>query len=643
MQTAAEVLDGFPDGAWLVELARVTDPESVPQAVAAAVNAREQPGIATMDVLRNYLGGRNLLLVLDNCEHLLDSSARLVDALLHAAPQMRVLATSREALNVEGEVSYPVAALPLPEPSAASLSALSDCESVRLFVDRAAAAHPAFALSEANASAVAQIATRLDGLPLALELAASRTRGMTVEQIASRLDDRFHLLTGGSRTALPRQRTLEAAIDWSYDLLSEDERALLRRLSVFVGTWTLEAAQHVAAFGALQPEQVIDLLPGLVEKSLVVLDLSSSRYHMLETVRAYGLQRLVDAGEETECRTRYVDFYLAFAESCNFAASEDQNDAAQLFEEQDNLVAAILACEHLEGGGQSALRLMEAMGLYWMIVSQIGLGYRLARHALGLPGAEVRTRARARALIVLAQLGYFQGRSSEARAAAEESLSITREVGDRMGEAISLHWLAAILDELGNPERARTLIEESLRLAKELQFTGEVARIQNDIAETLRAAGDFESARELYEQSLEGALTATPTPYAVFRIVNLAMVTIQLGDLRNARELLAQSYDLAMQTTFLGEWWGGLHASAGLASALEDWSLAARLYGASEAQRAGTGETLNRADEKFIEPLIGRARSELGDQAYQQAYDAGRRLAVASALDEVRAWLAEET
>jgi predicted ATPase/class 3 adenylate cyclase/Tfp pilus assembly protein PilF len=639
LQAAAEVLDGFPDGAWLVELAPVTDPESVPAAVAAALNVREQPGIAPLAVLKHYLSGRNLLLVLDNCEHLLDASAQLVDALLHAAPQLRVLATSREALGISGELAYPVAALPLPGPAASTAASVSDCDAVRLFVDRAAAAQPSFALSDDNASAVVQIATRLDGLPLALELAASRSRGMTIDQIASKLDDRFHLLTGGSRTALPRQRTLEATIDWSYHLISQEERSLLGRLTVFLGTWTLEAAQHVAAFGGLRPEQVLSLLAGLVEKSLVVLDLSSSRYHMLETVRAFGLERLRDAGEEAECRARYIDFYLAYAESCNFAGVDDQDSAARLLQEQDNLVAAISGCQHVEAGGQLALRFMEATGEYWMVASQSGVGYRLARLAVSLPGAEIRNRARGRTLLTIAILGFFRGDLSRAQRAAEESLSIAREVGDGRGEASSLRWLANSLYETGKDQDALELHYEGLRRAQELHYNSEAARIQNDLAEVLRSRGDFQSARALYEQSLETLLPSKPTPYAVVVLVNLAAVSIQLGDLEGAKGWLAKALHLEIQPAFLGEWGGGLFTTAGMASVVGEWPLAARFYGAAEAERATKGEVLDRADAEFIAPLIDRARKQLGQQDYQQAFDEGQRLRTTDAMVEALAWI----
>ncbi len=248
LQAAADLLADFEDGAWLVELAPLTEPELVPQTVAAALRVREEPGRSLSETLVSHLKDKHLLLLLDNCEHLLDAAARLVDSLGRSCPKVHVIATSREPLAIQGEQVYRVPSLSTPDPKKKeSLEVLNQYEAVRLFIDRAVLAQPAFQVTNENAPAVAQICHRLDGIPLALELAAARVRAMPVETIASRLDDRFRLLTGGSRTALPRQQTLRAAIDWSYGLLDEKEKTLLRRLSVFAGGWTLEAAEKVCA------------------------------------------------------------------------------------------------------------------------------------------------------------------------------------------------------------------------------------------------------------------------------------------------------------------------------------------------------------------------------------------------------------
>jgi non-specific serine/threonine protein kinase len=293
LQLAGEGREAYADGVWLVELAPLADPALVPQAVATAVGVREQPGRRLVDTLADAVRGQELLLVLDNCEHLVEACATLADRLLRAGPRLRVLATSREALGIAGETTWWVAPLALPaaEPMAAAgserLAALEANEAVQLFVERARAAQPAFALTERNAGAVGQVCRRLDGIPLALELAAVRVPALGVEQLAQRLDDRFRLLTGGRRTALPRQQTLRAAVDWSYTLLPEAERVLLRRLAVFAGGWTLAAAEGVCGGDGLEAVDVFPLLVDLVDKSLVVAEPEDAepRYRLLETLR----------------------------------------------------------------------------------------------------------------------------------------------------------------------------------------------------------------------------------------------------------------------------------------------------------------------------------------------------------------------
>jgi predicted ATPase/class 3 adenylate cyclase len=291
LQVAAEILESASDGAWSVDLAPLADPALVPQAVATALGVREEPGRPLTLTLVEFLKPQDLLMILDNCEHLVAACAQLAEALLQACPTLRILATSREPLSVGGEAPYRVPSLALPEGRQSPvLGSLMQYESVRLFVDRAATVLPTFTVTEENAPAVAQVCRRLDGIPLALELAAARVKALPVQQLAARLEDRFRLLTGGSRTALPRQQTLRATMDWSYDLLSEPERALLRRLSVFHGGWTLEAAEAVCVAEGIEAEAILDLLTALVDRSLVLYEEQeeAGRYRLLETVRQYG-------------------------------------------------------------------------------------------------------------------------------------------------------------------------------------------------------------------------------------------------------------------------------------------------------------------------------------------------------------------
>jgi non-specific serine/threonine protein kinase len=312
LQVADEMWDAYADGVWLVELAALADPALVPQAVAAVLGVQEPPGRPLLGTLAEALRAQQVLLVLDNCEHLLAACATLADQLLRAGPHLEILATSREALAVAGETTWRVPSLAVPADAPASGdggATLVECEAVRLFVARACAAVPSFTLTERNAGAVGHVCRRLDGIPLALELAAARVRALPVEQLAVRLDDRFRLLAGGSRAALPRQQTLRAAVDWSYALLPEAEQVLLRRLAVFAGGWTLEAAEAVCAGDGLAPENVLELLVELVNKSLVLAEEAGGerRFRLLETLRQYAWEKLQAAGEEAAVRGRHLE------------------------------------------------------------------------------------------------------------------------------------------------------------------------------------------------------------------------------------------------------------------------------------------------------------------------------------------------
>jgi predicted ATPase len=298
LQVAADTLDDFPDGVWLVELAPLGDERLVAPAVASVLGVSGEAGRPVAEALAKHVHDRQLLIIMDNCEHLVQACAELATKLLHAGPGLKILASSREHLRVPGEMTYQVPALAAPDPRRTiALADMTQYAAVRLFVERAGTAQPTFQLSSANATAVADICHRLDGIPLAIELAAARVRAMSVEAIAERLSDRFRLLTHGDRTALPRQQTLRALIDWSYDLLTEPERALFRRLAVFAGGWTLQAAEAVGASGDEDASDVLDLLTLLVERSLVKVNAEGARYDMLETVRQYAQARLGESGE----------------------------------------------------------------------------------------------------------------------------------------------------------------------------------------------------------------------------------------------------------------------------------------------------------------------------------------------------------
>lgn len=375
LQMAADVLDAFPDGVWLVELAPLSDAALVPQTVASTWSVREQPGRPLLETLSDYLRAKSLLLILDNCEHLIDACAQLAETLLRACPHLKLLPSSREALGVAGETAYRVPSLSLPDPhQPLSVESLSRYEAAQLFVDRARAVQPHFSLTAHNLSAVAQICQRLDGIPLALELAAARVKLFAVEQIALRLDDRFRLLTGGSRTALPRQQTLRALIDWSYDLLPVAERGALARLSVFAGGWTFGAAEAV-----IGPE-ALDLLSHLVDKSLVVVDelaeAPETRYRLLETIRQYARDKLLESGEAPMVRDRHLRHYLLVAEVAEpkLEGPEMLPALNQLEAELDNIRAALEWT--LDRSPQAAVQLAARLTFFWQRRGHVPEGRR---------------------------------------------------------------------------------------------------------------------------------------------------------------------------------------------------------------------------------------------------------------------------
>ena len=408
LQAAANVLDRYNDGVWLVELAPITNPALIPQTVASVLGVREEQGMPLVQMISASLRTKSLLLILDNCEHLIEDVAKLVDTLLHACPHLHVLASSREILGIAGETSFRVPSLTIPALSAAGaggldLQSLSQYEAVRLFIERALTVKPEFQMTNANAPAMVQVCQRLDGIPLAIELAAVRIKAMSLEQIAGRIDDRFRLLTGGSRTALPRHQTLLALIDWSYHLLLPVERILLSRLAVFVGGWTLEAAENVCSDPqSLPTEDVLDVLTYLVDKSLVITEEAGSRvrYRMLETIRQFARDRLLDMGEAERLQGRHLEYFLEFAQRMNAKLHGPQEPTAleQLEWERDNFRLA-LGWSQDEGRVETGLRLTGALWQFWDIQGYWQEGLVQTQCLLAHPQGAARNIERASRLI----------------------------------------------------------------------------------------------------------------------------------------------------------------------------------------------------------------------------------------------------
>ncbi len=467
-QAAAEQLDRFPNGAWWIELAPLADPDAVGAALGDAVGVKPLPGQSSLDAAVAHLAEARALVVLDNCEHLLEACAAAAEALLHGCPRVTVLATSRAPLGVAGEADWRVPSLSLPpqRPETEPDEALTESDAVRLFVERARKVRPHFSVDAANGPAIARICNDLDGIPLAIELAAARVRVLGVERIAAGLGDRFQLLTGGARSAMPRQKTLAASVDWSHDLLDDDERMLFRRLGAFAGGWTLEAVEEVCCGDGLDRAALLDLLTSLAEKSLVVVeeDGAAVRYRLLETVRQYALQRLAAAGEADDLRERHLDFYLALAEQIapHLEAAGQSTWLDALDAEAANLAAAL--DQAADGDGERTLRLCAALTVWWKLRGRFAIADDAYLRALGAGPAEP-SALRARVLWGRGYLLTYAGRFEEAAASELEALEMARSLGEVSTAARALDVLGT-MQMYPDPTGARKGLEQARELAR---------------------------------------------------------------------------------------------------------------------------------------------------------------------------------
>jgi predicted ATPase/Tfp pilus assembly protein PilF len=520
LRVAAELLEAYPDGVWQIELAPLTDAALVAQTLATALGLREQPGQPLIQTLTDFLRPRTALLLLDNCEHLMAPCAQLAASLLRACPAVTLLATSREALRVAGEVVWQVPPLSLPDgerlqrAEAEWMSVLLASDAVRLFVERAQAHRLDFALSASNGALVAEVCRRLDGIPLAIELAAARLRTMTVEQLAQRLDRCLQVLTGGERTASPRQQTLRALIDWSYDLLEPAEKALLGRLSVFAGGWTLEAAMNVCPGEGIEDWEVLDLLTGLADKSLVAFEERGEvgRYRLLEAIHQYARERLQERSRQRPAqpaepetwRRRHRDLYLLLAEEAR--AQLRESDPSHWFgvleAEHDNLRQALTYCLEAADGGEAGLRLGVALQPLWGIRGYVSEGRLRLNAILSRPAGRDHPKLWAEALHGAGALAYMQGDYREARLLNEQSLTIRWEIGDRQDIADSLNALGLVIHGLGEYVAACSLLEESLSIRQELQDRRGIADSLNHLGLATYEQGDHATAKSLLEESL---------------------------------------------------------------------------------------------------------------------------------------------
>src|SRR5215216_855287 len=555
LEVARELVGAYTDGAWLVELAPLSEGTLVAQAVATVLGVQEQPERPLTDTLVDFLRSKQALLVLDNCEHLVDTVARLADILLNSSPHLRVLATSRESLNVEGELTWLVPSLSAPSlGDAPTVEELAGYESVRLFVERARHRNPAFSLTSENAHAVAMICGRLDGIPLAIELAAARV-GLSLEQIATRLDDSLKLLTAGSRTASPRQRTLRGTLDWSYTLLSAHEQMLFGRLSIFAGGWTLETAEVVGAEGDTEQRDILDFLSRLVEKSLVVAEATGGggvRYRMLELIRQYAQEKLEKSGEAEEVRRRHASFFLTLAEEA-----------------------------------EPALRLAGALMPFWEWHGHLSEGRRWLEEALEKEG-RVSAAVRAKALYAVSDMAHLQFDTDRAVAAALEGIELIAEAEIDGSLAAAFRWMLGYAARLrGDYERAKELVEENLTFSQEADDKIGIANALIELGAIAFLLGDHERAKEHDE---EGIVLCRELGYGeglAVHLGNLAYLYLLEGDYERGSALNEEAAVLSRERGYKG----------GIAFALDFQGWVALLQGDHERARISYRESLNLSTE----------------------------------------------
>jgi len=549
LQAAAEVVDAYGDGVWLTELASIRDPSLVATTVAQTLGVRERAGAPATESLRAHLKARQVLLILDNCEHLLDSCAQLVNTLLPGAKGTTILATSREPLRVAGEQTYALSPLSLPE-SGAKADAIRDSEAVQLFVERVQRQLPEFELA-GRSTAVAGICTHLDGIPLALELAAARTRSLSVEQINERLGDRFRLLTSGSRTALPRHQTLRATLDWSYDLLTEDERVVLRRLSVFPGSFNVDAASAVASDAAIDGFAVIDLLSRLVERSLVVADTTpgDARYRMLETTRAYGLEKLAEAREIDEVKRRHAQHFRDRFEPAliDWLRKPGAEWRERRWPDLDDVRAALDWALGPDGEASIGIALAGASGVLWSTLGFFGEGIRRLKTANARVDARTPESDQARLWLWLGRL--TEEEPMQARPALERAVELYRQIGDPLGLGLSLARLGRALAFTGKFEASEAALTEARPLLERSGPPKALSFYLFNFAYLKSQSGDAIGARTHYEQVLALERRVGDEFAALATLGNLANVTWALGDLEATAASFREQVTLIRQSS----------------------------------------------------------------------------------------------
>lgn len=642
LRVAEESLERYADGVWFVDLSPLADPDLVAQTVNAILSIPESPNRTPIETIVGAIEHRSLLLILDNCEHLLGACAQLAEQVLRRASNVAILATSRAALGIAGETTRPVPPLSLPPPNEWSPSLLLRYEGVRLFVERAAAIQPSFTLTDDNSAAITRICRRLDGIPLAIELAAARARVLTPSQIADRLSDRFRLLTAGSRTALPRQQTLRALVDWSYELLEPPERVLLQRLAVFAGGWSLEAAEAVAAGDPIEPFEVLDLLAQLVDKSLVVADElpEGRRFRFLETLREYALEKLNGSDEDMALHRRHLEWFSGLAEATLLRLSGP--DQATLFDaldlEHENLRAGLTWAEETGQGLELAARLAHALSWFWLL-----RGYRReGEDRLGRLVARIAepSLGRAYALAGAGMVALQGARFEQAREYLTEAVALARNHADTQLSAIALARLGLVHQSRGEFDAAWTALEESQALFDTAGCEiGLDAPISVYRAQVAKERGDLGRAIALFEDAIAESRRRGDRHGASSALRSVAEIASQRGDLDRAEEVFRESVGLLRGlgdkpcATLAFEWLGNI------ARRQRRWERAAQLFAVAAGLREETGFKIGAARGEEVGRDLAAVCQALGESAFNAIWSTARHMS----LDQGCAVALEET
>jgi predicted ATPase/transcriptional regulator with XRE-family HTH domain len=631
LEVALAQVGNWPDGVWLVELAALAEPDLLSQSIALTVGIREAPGHSLLAHLVGALAGRKLLLVLDNCEHLIETCARTAEELIRHCPNVHVLATSRAPLEVHGEREFPVPPLALPDPARpGSANGLSHYGAVVLFVERARSIRPEFVLSADNAAAVARICVRLDGLPLAIELAAARIRVLSPQAMLARLEHRLQLLTGGARYRPARQQTLSAAIGWSYDLLEERERALFRRLSIFVGGCTLEAAEAVVDAAGLGVD-ILDGAASLVAKSLVRQEDGvdgEPRLMMLETIREFGLERLQASGEDDATRQRYAAFFVALVEEAEpkLLGAEQVRWIRSLVSEYDNLRAVLALSRDGLIAGEVGLRVVGALAMFWNFRGFAREAREWTEAMLALPAARAPTAARARALYAAAHAARLHSDSSVMGEFAAESEKIFRAVGDdqRAGRSAAIVGLSH--EQAIEYDAAYPWLAESARLAERAGDQWGLAFALSQLGALADYQGAPDEALRLRQASADLARRIGERRTLGLALSGLARLARDRGDHKESVALFKEALTVSSE---LEDHWvlpralAGLAGAAGLAS---DYARSARLLGAVAALREADGTREHVQWRELFEADAQVIRAALGGTAFEAAWTEGHAM-----------------